>query len=454
MGRTVRSNDRSLKVDTLPVSQLLGMFWKGNPRSLPEAEFAALKQSIQEFGAKGTVVVNRRSNRIVGGHQRVRAASELGIERLAVEWVDLDETAEKRLNLALNRIGEGAWDELMLARLVDELQKEKADLLVTGFAEKEIDTLIAALQLASAGSLIDEVPEPPDKPETRAGDLYLFGPHRLLCGDAGDAEHVARLMDGQVADLVNTDPPYNVSVEPRTNNAIAAALAAGSGPIGRRGNLKHHQNLDLHRVPSKVRPTSRKLRPKDMALKNDFLTEEEFGARLRSWFGNIAAALRPGGSFYLWGGYSNVKNYPGALEGAGLYFSLLIIWVKNQPVLTRKDFMGAHELCFYGWKEGAAHRWFGPRNVPDVWEVSKVPHMQMIHLTEKPVELAERAICYSSRKGETVLDLFAGSGSTLVACQRLERSARLMEIDPAYCDVIVERWRKLTGGTVERKKAA
>ncbi len=188
------------------------------------------------------------------------------------------------------------------------------------------------------------------------------------------------------------------------------------------------------------------MRARDRVLENDFLSDEEFAKLLAVWFQNAAAALEPGRSFYFWGGYANVSNYPAALKQATLYFSQAIIWVKEWPVLTRKDFMGNHEWCFYGWKEGAAH-YFNPgvTNAPDVWSVKKVNPASMVHLTEKPVELAERAMTYSSRRDERVLDLFSGSGSTLMAAERLGRRALLMEIDPAYCDVIVQRWQDHTG---------
>jgi DNA modification methylase len=160
--------------------------------------------------------------------------------------------------------------------------------------------------------------------------------------------------------------------------------------------------------------------------------------------------LLPGHSFYLWGGYANCANYPSALEESGLFFSQAIIWNKLHPVLTRKDFMGAHEWCFYGWKKGAAHRFFGAANIPDLWDVHKISPQKMVHLTEKPVELALRALRYSSQAGEHVLDLFGCGGSTLVAAQQLERRAFLMELDPAYCDVIVARWEKFTGKKADR----
>jgi DNA modification methylase len=228
---------------------------------------------------------------------------------------------------------------------------------------------------------------------------------------------------GETVDLVNTDPPYNVRVEPRSNNAIAAGLSSFVAPqqgkggttygltsnqrlsramAGKKG-LHHHQSFDLHRGASKAKRTTKKLRPKDRALANDFMKDADYDVLLRQWFSNLAAVLKPGGAFYIWGGYANCANYPPALADCGLYFSQAIIWVKEHPVLTRKDFMGNHEWAFYGWREGAAH-WFNPeiKNATDVWSVKKVNPQAMVHLTEKPVELALRALTYSSRAGEVV----------------------------------------------------
>ena len=192
---------------------------------------------------------------------------------------------------------------------------------------------------------------------------------------------------------------------------------------------------------------------RDRPLKNDFVSDDEFGRLLRGWFGNVARVLLPGRAFYVWGGYSNVGNYPRALAEAGLYYSQAIIWDKQHPVLTRKDYMGAHEWCFYGWRKGAAHQFFGPNNATDLWSIKKVSPQGMIHLTEKPVELAARALRYSSRPGESVLDLFGGSGSTLIAAEQTGRRAYLMEIDPLYCDVIVQRWQQFTGRPAQRRCA-
>jgi DNA modification methylase len=212
--------------------------------------------------------------------------------------------------------------------------------------------------------------------------------------------------------------------------------------------------LDLVRHPRKAKPTTKKMRAKDRPLANDFVSDAEFDRLLRAWFGNLARVLEPGRAFYVWGGYANCGNYPPVLKASGLYFSQAVIWVKEHPVLTRKDFMGNHEWAFYGWREGAAHRFFGPNNAADVWSVKKVNPQSMVHLTEKPVELAARALQYSSRPGENVLDLFGGSGSTLIAAEQTGRHAFLMELDAPYCDVIRARWEKFTGKKAKRRKAA
>ena len=253
----------------------------------------------------------------------------------------------------------------------------------------------------------------------------MLGRHRLLCGDSADPADVDRLLGGAPIHLVNTDPPYNVKVEPRSNNAIAAGLSSFSA--------------------ENAKPTG-KMRPKDRPLENDFVSEEAFDELLRGWFGNLARVLEPGRAFYIWGGYANCGNYPPVLREVGLYFSQAVIWDKEHPVLTRKDFMGAHEWCFYGWREGAAHVFLGPANAQDLWHVKKVTPQSMIHLTEKPVELATRAMEYSSRPGENVLDLFGGSGSTLIGAEMSGRNAFLMEIDTPYCDVIRKRWAEFVHG--------
>jgi len=288
------------------------------------------------------------------------------------------------------------------------------------------------------GSRCFGIPEPPDAAKTKPGDLWLLGNHRLLCGDSGKPKDVDRLLAGAAIHVVNTDPPYNVQVEPRSNNAISSGLSSFAG-------TKHHQRFDVNRHPKKSKPTSKKMRARDRPLANDYVSEDAFAAMLLAWFGNLARVLLPGRLFFIWGGCSNIRNYPHALEKSGLYFSQQIIWHKMHPVLTRKCFMGDHEWCFFGWREGAAHQFFGPPNISDVWSVQKVNPQSMQHLTEKPVELAVRAIQYGSWSGENVLDLFGGSGSTLIAAEQTGRRAFLMELDCLYCDVIISRWERFSG---------
>jgi len=509
-----------MKVALKPLSWLKP--YEGNPR-LNDQAVEAVARSIRQFGFRQPIVADA-GGVIIVGHTRWKAAGTLGLKRVPVHVAaDLTPQQMRAYRLADNQTADLAeWNYDLLRHELGELAACDFDLEALGF---EPDQLAGLLDGGLAEGLIDPdaVPEPPDKAVTRPGDLYALGEHRLLCGDAAEAADVDRLLAGEPVHLVNTDPPYNVRVEPRTAAAIAAA-AGGTGYPGAewqkrhggRRRLTHHQAFDAARKRRQRKPRRRKLRPRDRQLANDYLPPAEFDALLRKWFGQAARALAPGRAFYIWGGYANCANYPPALADAGLYFSQAIIWVKQHPVLTRKDFLGNHEWCFYGWREGAAH-WFafGVNNVPDVWEISgdaeadgdavdvgaglvlespgggrlplgpgaegddartaalpadgtlrvrsggptdvwrvkKVTPQKMVHLTEKPVDLAVRAIHCSTRRGERVLDLFGGSGSTLIACEQSRRRARLMELDPLYCDVIVARWEAFTGRKADRQRS-
>jgi DNA modification methylase len=287
----------------------------------------------------------------------------------------------------------------------------------------------------------DDIPLPPDQATTQPGDLWLLDQHRLLCGDSAEKEAVDRLVDGAPIRLANCDPPYGVHVEPRSHNAINAGLSSFA-------NSASSPRLHSVRQGAKAKP---KLRARDRPLANDLVAPAQFERLLQRWFAKLARVLTPGRCFFIWGGYSNLPNYPPALAANGLFFSQAITWNKLHPVLTRKDFVGCFELAFYGWKEGAGHVFFGPNNALDLWEVKKVNPQNMSHLTEKPVELATRAISYSSRPGENVLDLFGGSGSTLIAAEQTGRRALVMELDPLYCDIIVARWERFTGEKAVRQ---
>jgi DNA modification methylase len=344
---------------------------------------------------------------IVCGHTRWKAALKLGVKQVPVHVAtDLTPEQVRAYRIADNQSATlASWDYDLLPIELADLQACNYDLGLLGF---DADDLARLLDPGIKNGLCDpdEVPKPPDDAITQPGDLWILGEHRLLCGDSSKAEDADRLLDGSTFHLVNTDLPYNVKVEPRSNNAIAAGLSS----FGEAG-LTQHQGFDVARQGSKKRTTT-KLRAKDRPLANDFLSDEAFDNLLDAWFGNMARVLEPGRGFYIWGGYANCANYPPVLKRHALYFSQAIIWDKMHPVLTRKDFMGAHEWSFYGWKEGAAHRFYGPNNVPDLWLVKKIPPQKLEHLTGKPAELAVNAIQYSSVAGENVLDLFGGSGAS------------------------------------------
>jgi DNA modification methylase len=416
-----------------------------NPRRNDDA-VDAVAASLREFGFRQPLVLDP-DGVIVVGDTRFKAALKIGLQEVPVHIAEgLTPAQLKAYRIADNKTGEIAgWDDAALVQELAELQKMDFDLNLAGFSADELHNLFQT-ELGDGLTDPDDIPEPPEKPVTQAGELWLLGEHRLLCGDSAWSEDVDRLLDGARVQLVNTDPPYNVRVEPRSNNAIASGIRSF-------GAVKHHQKMDLVRRPTKAKPTTQRIRAKDRALANDYLTDPEFARLLDAWFGNLARVLEPGRAFYIWGRYANCGNYPPVLKACELYIAQALIWVKEHPVLTREDFMGNHEWCFYGWREGAAHRFFGPKNAVDVWSVKKVDPQSMVHLTEKPVELAARALQYSSRPGECVLDLFGGSGSTLIAAEQTGRRAFLMEIDARYCDVIRMRWEKFTGKTATRHEA-
>lgn len=419
--------------------------YEKNPRD-NDAAVAAVANSIKTYGFRQPIVVDA-DGVIICGHTRWKAAQKLGLAEVPVHVAtDLTPAQVKAYRIADNKVAELAdWDKELLPIELEELRGMDVDLELLGFAPEELEKLLGAGIYGNAGLTDpDAVPEPPDAAVTKRGDIWLLGDHRLMCGDSASAEDVDTLLAGASIQLVNTDPPYNVKVEPRSNNAIAAGNSSFPAANATHRGLTHHQSFDVARQGEKHR-TTQKLRPKDRQLLNDFVTDEAFDEMLLAWFGNMARVLEPGRSFYIWGGYANLGNYPPVMKKCGLYFSQGIVWDKEHPVLTRKDFMGAFEIAFYGWREGAGHEFLGPNNATDLWHVKKVNPQSMIHLTEKPVELAARAIQFSSRPGENVLDLFGGSGSTLIAAEQTGRKAYLMELDELYCDVIADRYQRFTG---------
>jgi DNA modification methylase len=401
--------------------------YENNPRQ-NDAGVDAVAASLREFGWRQPIVVDEEGVIIVG-HTRYKAALKLGWDEVPVHVaVGLTPAKAKAYRIADNQTATlSSWDDDRLPIELAQLQEMNFDLNSTGFSADELMRLMDSGTNAGQTDP-DAIPEPPDEPVTQPGDLWILGKHRLLCGDSSKPNDVDRLLDGATVHLVNTDPPYGVKVEPRSNNARAAGLTSFE----------------------KTGAPVTQMRAKDRPLANDFVSEEEFDRLLNAWFANLARVLLPGRSFYIWGGYGNLGNYPPVLKACGLYLSQGLIWDKQHPVLTRKDFMGCYEIAYYGWREGAAHQFYGPNNATDLWSIKKVSPQNMIHLTEKPVELAARAMEYSSKRGENVLDLFGGSGSTLIAAEQTGRKAFLMELDPLYCDVIVQRYEQFTGQKAER----
>ena len=435
-----------MQVKLLDINELRP--YEQNPR-INDAAVDAVAASIKEFGFRQPIVVDEE-NIIIVGHTRWKAAKTLGLKKVPVHVATgLTPEQVRAYRVADNKLAELAeWNLDLLPIELADLQAMDVDLGLLGFDQDELAKLLNP-DLKEGLTDPDDVPEPPDKAITQPGDLWILGEHRLLCGDAGKAEDVDRLLDGASIHMVNTDPPYNVKVEPRSSTAIAA----GNSSHPDLSKKMHHQKFDVARGVTDPKKAKRKMRAKDRPLEGDFVTDEEFVEMLRAWFGQMARVLLPGRSFYIWRGYANLGNYPPRLKEAGMYFSQGIVWDKEHPVLTRKDFMGAFEIAFYGWREGAGHRFFGPNNATDLWHIKKVCPQKMVHLTEKPVELAVQAMQYSSHAGENVLDLFGGSGSTLIGAEQTGRHAYLMEIDPLYCDVIVQRYEQFTGKRAERVTA-
>jgi DNA modification methylase len=437
--------DRIRELRRVPAGQL-----RPNPknwRTHPPAQRDALKGLLAELGYCDALLARELADgtlELIDGHLRAETTPDLEVPVLVLD-VTAEEAAKLLLTLdPLASLAEANLDQLTTLLASVETDSEAVQALLADLAAGEL-TRFPVPERIEGLTDPDAIPQPPDEPITRPGDLWILGNHHLLCGDARKAKDVDQVLDGAAVHLINTDPPYNVRVEPRSNNAISAGLSS----------FPQYQRLDtgrdLCRHPAKSKPTIKKLRAKDRPLTNDFLSDADFDCLLLSSFTNIARTLTAGRSFYIYGGFSNLGSVPMALRQCGLYFSQAIIWVKEHPVLTRKDYLGNHEWCFYGWKEGAAHQFFGPANVTDVWSVKKVNAQSMIHLTEKPVELATRAMEYSSKPGENVLDLFGGSGSTLIAAEQTGRKAFLLELDALYCDVIVARWEQFTGRKAEQK---
>jgi DNA modification methylase len=373
----------------------------GNPRTHGPAQVAQIAASIREWGWTVPILVDEQSN-IIAGHGRVLAAQRLGLAEVPVmvargwsaEQIRIYVLADNKL--ALN----AGWDEELLRIELDELRGLGADLGLTGFGELELNAL---LDHANEGATDpDEVPEPPANPVSRHGDIWICGEHRVLCGDAKARADVETLLEGNLADMAFSDPPYNVNYANSTQD---------------------------------------KRRGKNRPILNDSLGEG-FGAFLKASSANMLGVTK--GAIYICMSSSELDTLQKAFREAGGKWSTFVIWAKNTFTLGRADYQRQYEPILYGWKDGADHYWCGARDQGDVWFFDK-PLKNDLHPTMKPVALVERAIRNSSKSGDIVLDSFGGSGTTMIAAERCSRRARLLELDPKYVDVIVQRWQAFSG---------
>ena len=389
-------------IERVNISALSG--FTGNPRTHSDAQIDQIAASIREFGWTNPILVDA-DNTIIAGHGRLAAASRLGLEQVPVIRLGhLSAAQRKALVIADNQLALNAgWDEGALSSLIRELDAEKFELDLLGFDSSALDRYLAGLDEATAAEAEEgDLPEVPVVPTSRPGDLWILGEHRLLCGDATVMTDVERLMDGQLADMAMLDPPYNVDYANASKNKAFA---------------------------------------KDRRILNDALGDG-FHQFLYDTCVNLLMVTK--GACYVCMSSSELHTLQKAFTDAGGKWSTFIIWAKNTFTLGRADYQRQYEPILYGWKQGTDHFWCGARDQGDVWFIDK-PRVNDLHPTMKPVELIERAIRNSSKSRDIVLDLFGGSGTTLIAAERTGRSARLMELDPKYADVIVERWQNLTG---------
>lgn len=393
-----------------------------NPRKITEDETLTLQKTIDKFGDLGGIVYNVKTKRLNGGHQRINAfppGSKIEIEtkykkptragtvaegyiivsgeKFKYREVSWTEEFEEAAMLAANKAG-GNWDN---GKLVDVLKglMGKIDMDLTGFSQKELEKL---LPKPSEEGQCDEdfVPLPPKKPKSVQGDIYELGPHRLICGDALNLTHIEKLMGGGLADMVFTDPPYNVAYTGKTKEALT--------------------------------------------IQNDAMGDDNFYKFLFDAYANLLVATKPGGAIYVCHADSEGANFRLAMKNTGWLLKQCIIWMKNTIVMGRQDYHWKHEPILYGWKPGASHNWYNDRKQSTIFECNK-PQRNGEHPTMKPVELVEYFIGNSSPRESIVLDVFGGSGSTLIACEKTKRRGFLCELDPIYCDVIVNRYVKFSG---------
>ena len=380
----------TLKV--LPVTELKPAQYNPRKKLKPgDKEYEKIKNSIEEFGFADPLVVNADMT-IIGGHQRLTVAMDLGYTEVPCAIVDIDKVREKALNIALNKIT-GAWDEDLLAQLLQDIQGSDFDLGFTGFEPPEIETLFNKIHSKDVQEDDFDVEAELEKPVfSKLGDLWCLGKHRVLCADSTVSGNYEKLMDGVKANLVLTDPPYNVDVEETAGKIL-----------------------------------------------NDNMADEDFYNFLLAAYRCMHECLADDGSIYVFHADTEGLNFRKAFQDAGFYLSGCCIWKKNALVLGRSPYQWIHEPCLFGWKKAGKHQWYSDRKQVTVWEYDR-PKSSKDHPTMKPVALMSYPIRNSTMTNGIVLDPFLGSGSTLIACSETDRVCRGIELDPKFVDVIVKRF--------------
>ncbi|MEW6905516.1 site-specific DNA-methyltransferase [Trueperella pyogenes] len=388
-----------MKLQKLAVDRLIPADYNPRKELKPgDPEFEKLTRSLTEFGYVEPVIWNKTTGNVVGGHQRLTALKHLGHTEVDCVVVELDEVREKALNIALNKIS-GDWDEAKLALVIADLDIADFDAELTGFDEKEIQQLIGSLdetEIEDDGFDLTAALEA--AAFVKRGDIWSLGRHRLVCGDATNPDDVAALMDGKLANLVLTDPPYNVAFE------------SSSG----------------------------------LSIKNDKMAGDSFRQFLIDAFTHMASHSEKGASAYVFHADTEGLNFRQAFSDAGFYLSGTCIWVKDSLVLGRSPYQWQHEPVLFGWLKGGKHSWYADRKQTTVWNFAK-PRKNSDHPTSKPLDLLGYPITNSTQANAIVLDTFAGSGSTLMACEALNRIAFCMELDEKYASVILRRYAEHTG---------
>jgi ParB/RepB/Spo0J family partition protein len=385
-----------------------------NPRRISDAELEALTRSIREFGLVDPIIARKEDHTVIGGHQRLLAARRLGLKTVPVIYLDVSKQRAQLLNVALNKIS-GDFDRGLLARLLSDLSETPdLDLTLSGFEEKEISQFIKSLEARDKRDrpesldLDETLRAAYENPRAQSGDLFQLGEHRVMCGDATKPEDCKHLFAGAKAAMSFTDPPYNVS-------------------LGDHGGSQQGQSR--------------------RRIKNDSMEPEAWEQFCRGWARNLVTNVD--GALYACMSTKEWATVSKVLADAGGHWSDTIIWEKDRFVLGRSDYQRAYEPIWYGWREGVKRHFAGGRDQGDVWKIER-PSESPLHPTMKPLPLIERAIENSSQPGDIVLDLFLGSGSTLIASERTGRICYGMELDPHYCSMVIARWEAFTGGKAEK----